>query len=63
MPGGGEVGVGLDAAVAAGGDQLGQHVGDFFGSAGVVTALLALAAGGEIGGGVVGGLHVVVKLR
>ena len=45
LPGGGEVGVGLDAAVAAGGDQLGEDVGDFFGSAGVVAALLAVAAG------------------
>ena len=55
LPGGREVGVGLDAAVAAGGDQLGQDVADFLGFAGVVAALLAVAAGGEVGGGVVGG--------
>ena len=57
LPGGGEIGIGLDAAVAAGGDQLGQHIADFFGLAGVVPPLLAIAAGVEVGGGVVGGLH------
>jgi hypothetical protein len=30
---------------------LGQHVGDFFRPTGVVAALLALSASGEVGGG------------
>ena len=34
---------------------MGQHVGDFFGPAGIIPTLLALAAGGEISGGVVVG--------
>jgi hypothetical protein len=51
-PGGCEVGVGLDAALAAGRDQLGEDVFDFFGAAGVVTTLLAVAACGEVGSGV-----------
>ncbi len=58
LPGGREVGIGLDAAVAAGGNQLGQHVGDFFRAPGVVTPLLALAASGEFGSGIVGGVDL-----
>ena len=58
LPGGGEVGSGLDAAVAAGGDSLGEDVGDFLGFADMVAALLAVAAGEEVGGGFLGGVHV-----
>jgi hypothetical protein len=55
LPGGREVCVRLDAAVTAGGNQLGQHVGDLLGSASVVPTLLALAACGKISGGIEGG--------
>jgi hypothetical protein len=44
----------LDSAVAAGGDQLGEDVFDGFRAAGVKAALFALAAEGEVGGGVGG---------
>ena len=57
-PGCGEICVGLDAAVAACGDQLCQDILDGFGSAGVVPALFALAAKLEIGGGLVIGVDV-----
>ena len=56
LPGGVQFAIGLDAAVAAGSDQLGQHVGDFLRPAGVVATLLALAACSEVGGGVVAGV-------
>ena len=54
LPGGREIGVRLDPAVAARGDQLGQHVGDFFWATGIVAPLLAPAASGEVGGNIVG---------
>jgi len=54
LPGGREIGVRLDPAVAARGDQLGQHVGDFFWATGIVAPLLAPAASGEVGGNLVG---------
>jgi hypothetical protein len=50
-PGGREVGGCLDAAVATGGDQLGEDVFDRFRFAGMVSALLALAAKCEVGSG------------
>jgi hypothetical protein len=61
LPGGVNFAVGLDAAVAPGGNQLGQHVGDFFGAPGVVTTLLALAACGEVGGVCIGGINGAVN--
>jgi hypothetical protein len=65
LPRGREIRRRLDAAVAASGDQLGQHVGDFLGSASVVTPLLALAAGGEVrgGNGVLGRVNNVLSKR
>ena len=56
-PGFREIGGGLDASVAAGGDQLGQDVFDGFGAAGVVPALLAVATEGEVGGRSGRGIH------
>jgi hypothetical protein len=50
-PGGREIGGGLDAAIAAGRDQLGEDVFDGFGPAGIVAALFAVPAKGKVGGG------------
>jgi hypothetical protein len=52
VPGGCKISRRLDAAIAAGRDQLGEDVFDLFGAAGVVTTLLAFAACGEVGSGV-----------
>jgi len=49
VPGGREIGGGLDAAVAARVDQLGDDILNLFRAAGVVTTLLAFAALSEVG--------------
>jgi hypothetical protein len=52
LPSGGEIGVGLDAAVTAGRNQLRQHVGDFFRTPRIVPTPLAIAASSEFSCGV-----------
>jgi len=58
LPCGAEVGIRLDPTIAARGNQLGQHVGDFPWASCIMAPLLAPAASDEVGGGVIGGLDL-----